>query len=257
MVTISRPSQNFIQFLDKYKIEYSNVRQYVCIKESSFFDQVIIDSDIEIIEGIKPEIKCLMYDFCSSLFTKGTFDLIKHIMIDVIPILSSAGDHSPKIFSIICTREDDNVELYDFYSEVLNFHKNTNSLLQFERGYGSAIYDNMLDAITYGNYKIFEYIAIKCCLDKSFRNTCSCLKMAILDAKKFNPKILNLMRNYVEITVLDVRYLIENGKIPQLEYIIDLIESGTIVFNESEIEYFVGQAKSPQVKELFKCLKND
>jgi hypothetical protein len=249
MATIYNPSENFIKFLDKYNIKYFNNELLIFIENSTLFDELVINSDIETIKSISNDIvKNTVASFCGSLFGKGSFELIRAIIKDVIPELGKGGDYSIDIFKTICTGEDDNIELYHFYCKTINFPEGFNTLRKFNMNAydNSTIFKNMKHAINHGNYKIFEYTAKNFGLDKNLQRTCNRLKDAILNTDL-------LIQDYIEITISDI---INLDKYPQLEYIVFLLENRKIIFTNDDMLKLKKhlENKPESIKELFQSV---
>jgi hypothetical protein len=229
-------NKNFEDYLKKYQIPFKRSSELV-MDGNGLFDKVVLNNDIDTIETIKSDIYAcweLSKIFRTTVFTLGSVEMVLYVLSETI--------WSNNIFCIlkcISSRTDDNVELFEMFCVKINF---PNGFILFDvcdsdiidlKNY--QIFLLLSNIIDNGNFNVFLSYVNKSGLTKEHKHVCEELKICLWNANIFNPKILDyLINNYVNVDFKDIKYLIQNEKVDQLEYVIQLIDNRKIQLESSD-----------------------
>jgi hypothetical protein len=210
--------------------------------EDNVIDEWISDSNLSIFDKLIPEIhpSCPSYYFIlGKIYRIGSVEFIRQIQyLNLCPL--TCFSHIEIIMKEIVSRPDDNVEIFDLCNKRIDFSSHIISFEDYEKDecYCCSLLFTCLKKLIYnGNHRIFEYITTNFGLKKEYILICQKLKKLILTTTVFNPKILDLlMKKFIDIRYDDITFVIQDRKLPQLEYIVHLIENRIIILNQYEID---------------------
>jgi hypothetical protein len=264
MFETPNPGPNFIRFLVKYDIKYSLSGLYLTINDDNLFYQLVVSNDISTMENMVDELRHFMYinesvlyELVCCIYRFGTMEMITHF-INLFEHQKLEFGSEP-IFKSICTRSDDNLEIFQICCSIFNFPKKFTSLATHEKYYVSneshcRILMILHTTIDFGNYKIFEYCIKVSDLNKNLKRICSALKKYILSTNNFSHNIFDiLIKDYIDIDINDLQFLLDQKKYPQLEYIIHLVQKRVIIFTDDELNKLI-QYESPENSDLLRQL---
>jgi hypothetical protein len=263
-------SSALLRFLNQYGIDHKIVNENIMINNDEPFNQLILNNDFDMMEEIKSDIRRIQLQpsFHKSLFSLAPIEFIKYAkrndFLWFMDFFCPDINHEINILKCICSRPDDNIQVFQFYTKHINFphgYSTLNDTGSYNLSEDDGILLVLSVAINHGNYHIFIACAEMCGFTEinkhrfgkteKYKSAYRFLKKTIMDSKVFNPKIWDFIRDYTEITVSDIEYLMREKMIPQLEYVIDLMESGIIDINENEFVNLIENAISPEIKELW------
>jgi hypothetical protein len=256
-MSIKNPSQCLIQYLDSNGISYDRSRNNMGIKDpSTFFYPLIQNNDCDMLTKLVDDfwIFCGYYRPYELILEKGSTELVTLFFSAVnMPVI-----HETRTLSILSSRLDDNVEIFQCFASKINFPKSYDSFetLNYERRIGVLI-DITCTMIYHGNYNLFAYIVKNYGLDKNHHYVLKMLRACIFETKYYNHKILDLlMSDYgVKIKKRNITYLISQNNTTILEYIIDLIQNRKIIFLKNEIDQLIDEARNAS-ESVFSLMKS-
>jgi hypothetical protein len=252
MLVVLKYDVNLVEYFQRYNIDYEITDTTIITNGfDQFFEELIIGNDLDQLTKLEHIINSYgnKITLLTPILEKASNEMVKLLL----NLVKDWNGSRSNVIKTIASRCDD-LDLFQYCANIIKFPELFNKLGVYEQKHISTIYDVLAISVDEGHYSIFNYVATTCGLSICHSRTLNNLKSILLRTPNFNPKILDFMRDYVEITVFDIEYLIDNEHIHQLEYIIDLIDSGVFVFSPSEIEHFISLAKSQQIKELFTSL---